>query len=65
MTDEMTTPQKERVEMVARRFGCWPDDLKIEARPFDLPEGYVLCTIGERKGRPFVFGVAPDGSASS
>ena len=56
--------QRQAVERVARRFQC-EDDLRIEGSPFDLPTGYVLVTIGEQKGRVFVFGVSPDGQVSS
>lgn len=64
MSDDLTPPQRERINVVKRRFGC-ENDYRIETSPFDLPEGWVLVTIGENKGRPFQFGVSPEGESHS
>lgn len=56
---ELTPAQRQRVELVARRFRCWPDDVKLV--PTLDPE-LTEVLIGERKGRPHLLALRPDGT---
>lgn len=44
------------------RFGVASDFSVVSASEARLPDGWVLCLMGEEKGMPHVFGVAPDGA---
>jgi hypothetical protein len=64
-TECLTERQADVVISTIKRFECWPADFRIQREPIDLPSGYVLVAVGERKGRPFVFGCSADGDVSS
>jgi hypothetical protein len=61
----MTAAQLDRINLLLERFGCEPDDLVVDEKPFDHAEGWIVCTIGQKKGRPFTFGVSPEGDSHS
>lgn len=61
----MTPAQLDRVLLLLERFGCAPTDIVVDHKPFDHAEGWIVATIGQRKGRPFTFGVSPEGDSHS
>jgi hypothetical protein len=62
--EELPREQRERIELVTKRFGC-ADDFVVERVPMDLPEGWTLVIMGHKKGRLRSFGVSPAGDISS
>lgn len=63
----MTDEQALTLARLVRDFNA--ERVALALQPFDLPDGYVMLTITPR-GKPvqtqeIVFGIAPDGVASS
>lgn len=44
----MTARQRAKMEQLARRWGCYPDDMRVVKEH----GGYSDVIIGEHKGRP-------------
>lgn len=61
---DLTKSQQQALLDRLERFGC-ETDFRIEFTPFDLPEGWVLVTMGERKGRVINYGISPEGRIAS
>ncbi len=53
----MTSAQKAKAEELARRFGCWPNDIVIK----DEHALVVDVVIGQHKGRPKTWKIKPNG----
>jgi hypothetical protein len=60
LLEGLNDDQVESVQLIASRFGCWPDDIERLPALFSDPT-LIEFVIGERKGRPLVFGVDPAG----
>lgn len=56
----MTDAQTAKAAEVTKRFGCG-DDYDIIQRPFGRPPGYILVSMGTKKGRRRCFCVSPSG----
>lgn len=53
--------QEAEAQRIANLLSC-PDDILITWAP-DLPTGWVVATIGRRKGRPHHIYLDPEGKA--
>lgn len=51
-----TPLQQQKVEQLARQFGCWPDDVT-----YRVSDTMLDVTIGVAKDRPKHFAVLPNG----
>ena len=60
----MTDAQTAAARRIAVQFDC-ENDYRLHERPFDRPEGSVLVTMGDCKGRRRSFCVSPSGEVTA
>jgi hypothetical protein len=58
---DLTDAQFRVITTATQRFNAGNDFRLVDSSVGELPDGWVLCVLGEVKGWPRSFGVSPDG----